>query len=222
MLKFSQKAMKPILDSLDEQTAGIIAERGHKRKFGPEEQVFAEGERAEFLPVVITGQIKMVRYPEPGKEVIIGTFGPGEIFAIPPALDGKQFPATAVAMKESSLLLVPRNEFLSMMRASPEFSAMIMERMCGLLRDRSETIRILATASAEQRVASVLVQIAEQITGDGPCKIAHRRQDIAEMAGLTIETTIRSIRKLADRGHLRIVRGKIYIDSTEPLKALVR
>ncbi len=42
------------------------------------------------------------------------------------------------------------------------------------------------------------------------------------MAGLTVETTIRSIRKLADRGHLRIVRGKIHIDSTEPLKALVR
>ncbi len=214
--------MKPVLENLDQQSADIINERGHRRKFGPEEQVFAEGERAEFLPVVVSGQIKMVRYPEPGKEVIIGTFGPGEIFAIPPALDGKQFPATAVAMTESSLLLVPRNEFLSMMRASPEFSAMIMERMCGLLRDRTETVRILATASAEQRVASVLVRLAGEIADGQAKKIAHRRQDIAEMAGLTIETTIRSIRKLADRGVVRIVRGKIHIDSTEALERLIR
>lgn len=213
--------MKPILDHLDERTADTLRARGHTRRFGAEEQIFAEGEQAEFLPVVLSGEIKMVRYPEPGKEVIIGTFGPGEIFAIPPALDGKQFPATAVAMKESSLLLVPRDEFLSLMRTSPEFSTMIMDRMCGLLRDRSETIRILATASAEQRVATVLVQLAGEIDNGRGNKITHRRQDIAEMAGLTIETTIRSIRKLADRGVVRIERGKIHIDSTDRLRSLV-
>ena len=177
---------------------------------------------ASFLPIVLTGQVKLVRYPEAGLEVILGVFSPGEIFAIPPALDGKQFPATAVSIKESQLLFVPRDEFLGLMQTSPEFSTAIMNRMCGLLRARAETVQILATPSAEHRVAGVLLQLAGDTNGDKVTRITHRRQDIAEMAGLTLETTIRSIRKLADRGYLRIVRGKIMLDTTEHLKEFVR
>lgn len=196
--------------------------RGVKRSFATGKEIFAEGDRADFLPFVISGKVKMVRYPEPGKEVIIGVFSAGEVFAIPPALDGKQFPATAVAMEDSKLLLLPQNEFRALMASSPEFSAAIMDRMCGILRQMTDTAQIFATPSAEHRVASVLVTLAGEGVNGQKIKIAHRRQDIAEMAGLTIETTIRSIRKLADRGLVDIVRGKIHIDCIEPLQAFIK
>ncbi len=207
---------------INEQLTDSILKRGAKRTFAAGKEIFAEGDQANFLPFVLSGTVKMVRFPEPGKEVIIGVFSAGEVFAIPPALDGKRFPATAVAMEESKLLLLPQNEFRSLMASSPEFSSAIMDRMCGLLRQRTETVQILATPSAEHRVASVLVRLAGEINNGETKKIGHRRQDIAEMAGLTIETTIRSIRKLADRGLVEIVRGKIHIDSVEPLQAFIR
>jgi CRP-like cAMP-binding protein len=118
--------------------------------------------------------------------------------------------------------MIPRDDFLGLMQTSIEFSAAIVNRMCGLLRARAETVQILATPSAEHRVAGVILQLAGDANGDKVTRITHRRQDIAEMAGLTLETTIRSIRKLADRGYLRIVRGKIVLDTTEHLKEFVR
>lgn len=199
----------------------MFAERSSARRFAAGEIVFFEGDDATFLPLVRSGRIKMVRYPELGKEVIIGTFGGGELFAIPPALDGKRFPATAVAMEESELRFMPRADFKSLMDRSPEFSAVILEQMCGILRQKADTVRILATPSAEQRIAGVLIGIVGNIDNTGPRRIDHRRQDIADMAGLTIETTIRSIRRMAAREMFRIVHGKIYIDSLEPLYRLV-
>jgi CRP-like cAMP-binding protein len=193
---------------------------GVKRSFREGTRIFGQGETANFLPTVLSGRVKMVRYPEPGKEVIIGTFGPNEIFAIPPALDGKAFPSTAIAMEDTELLILAREHFLDLLGYSNEFSSIIMQRVCGILRDRSETIHVLAKQSAEQRIANVLISVVEKEAGEPPYRIKLRRQDIAEMSGLTIESAIRSIRKLADKGLLEIVRGKIMIERIDELKRL--
>jgi len=204
-----------------ELTEGLFA-IGRRRSFGGGEHVFFEGDQATFLPIILAGKIKMVRYPEAGKEIIIGTFQAGEIFAIPPAMDGKRFPATAVAIENSSLLMVPRGEFLALMESSSEFSSLVLNRMCGILRDRADTVQILATPSAEQRVASIILRLTGEMNAGEVKKITHRRQDIAEMAGLSLETTIRTIRKLAEKGYLKIVGGRIFVETTEHLRTLIR
>lgn len=212
----------PLIQYFDQELSQRLLKMGFKRSFGSKEQIFAEGNEATFLPIVLTGKVKLVRYPEVGKEVILGVFSSGEIFAIPPALDGKRFPATAVSIGESQLLMLPRKEFLNLMESSKTFSSVIMSRMCGILRDRADTVQILATPSAEHRVASVLLRLAEKIEGNQVKKITHRRQDIAEMSGLTTETTIRAIRKLADKGLLKITGGKILLETTEHLREFIR
>ncbi len=205
-----------------QELIATILKAGTRKPLVSGEHLFFQGDDAAFLPIVILGMIKMVRYPEAGKEIIIGTFQPGELFAIPPALDGKRFPATAVAMVDSEVLLLPRKDFLALMEASSEFSSVVMGRMCGILRDRTDTVQIMATPSAEQRVANVLLLLAGEVNGGDVKKITHRRKDIAEMAGLSLETTIRVVRKLTTKGCFKIVRGRIIVESAEPLRKLVR
>lgn len=214
--------MKPLLRNFTPELTQSLLKLGIKKIFSANEHIFSEGEQATFLPIVLSGRVKMVRYPEVGKEVILGVFQSGEIFAIPPALDGKRFPATAVAIDASRLLLLPRRDFLDLMKSSSEFSSIVMSSMCGILRDRADTVQILATPSAEHRVASILLRLVGEIKENEVKKITHRRQDIAEMSGLTPETTIRAIRKLADRGFLKIIKGKIYLETTEHLREFVR
>lgn len=195
---------------------------GVRRKFRADQQIFGENDRAAFLPIVLAGSVKMVRYPASGKEVIIGVFGQGEAFAIPPAMDGNPLPATAIAMDEVQLLLLPRRDFLDLMKRSTEFSAAIMSRMCGILRNRAKTVQILSTPSSEHRVGRTLLQLAEpEAATDRPIHIRLRRRDIAEMSGLTTETTIRTIGHLADKGLLKIVRRKIVIEDIAALRSFL-
>jgi len=214
--------MDTLLQNLGQKLSETLIRLGTRKIFSANELIFSEAEEATFLPIVLTGRVKMVRYPEVGKEVILGIFQSGEMFAMPPALDGKRFPATAVAIEDSQLLMLPRQDFLDLMGSSSEFSSIVMGRMCGILRDRADTVQILATPSAEHRVASVLLRLAGEIKDDEVKKISHRRQDIAEMSGLSLETTIRVIRKLEDKGYLKIIRGRIFLETTEHLRRFVR
>ncbi len=215
-------SMSQISDHFSVELTEDLFAIGSKRSFGSGKHIFFEGDRATFLPIILSGKIKMVRYPEAGKEIIIGMFKAGEIFAIPPAMDGKRFPATAVAIEESELLMIPRDDFLALMGASTEFSSLVMNRMCGILRERAETVQIMATPSAEHRIATVILRLIGEMNGGEVKKITHRRQDIAEMAGLSLETTIRIIRKLSEKGCLKIVGGRILVETTDHLRTLVR
>ena len=213
--------MKNLLASISVELREALLAKGSRHVYDPEERIFTEGEAAAHLPIVIEGRVKMIHFLEPGKEVIIGFFEGGEMFAVPPVFDGKRYPSTAVAMERSELLLIAREDFLALIRESHEFAFAVIEWMCEMLREKTSTIQNLATSAPDHRVAHILVRLAERDAGNGPVKIALRRQDIGEMAGLTTETTIRVIRRLAAKGVLRIERGKIVIDSTEGLERLL-
>lgn len=209
--------MKPLLETAGAELLAKLQSVCVSKTFREGEEIFAEGEKADFLPIVRRGKIKMVRFPEVGKEFIIGIFGSGEMFAIPPVFDGKNYPSTAIAMEKSELFVLHRKNFLRLLRESSEFSFFVIEWMCEMLREKTATINNLATASPEHRVGNVLLRLTEKENSENTKKITLRRQDIAEMAGLTTETTIRAVKKLAEKNLLKIVHGKIILEEPENL-----
>jgi CRP/FNR family transcriptional regulator, dissimilatory nitrate respiration regulator len=210
--------MKPLIPNIGPNLLTALEKRGTKRTFDTGQEAFSEGAAAEFLPIVISGRVKMFHFLEPGKEVIIGIFGEGEMFAVPPVFDGGRYPSTAVAMEKTRLLMITRRHFMDLLRESSEFSFAVIDWMCEMLREKTGTIQNLATASPDHRVGNVLLKLAEKESGGSSVKIMLRRQDIARIAGLTTETTIRVIRRLAERGFIRIDHGKIVLDSTAKLQ----
>lgn len=210
-----------MVDTFSDELKDLLFKAGRRKTFGEEQEIFAGGDKAESLPIVLSGRVKMLHYLEPGKEVIVGIFEAGEMFAVPPVFDGGVFPAHAIAMEESQLLLIERRRFLELLRESSELSFAVISWMCSMLRDKTATIQNLAIASPDHRVASILLKLAEKEPTDKPFRVKLRRQDIARMAGLTTETTIRVIRRFAANGSVVISHGKIVIDDRTGLKQLV-
>jgi CRP/FNR family transcriptional regulator, cyclic AMP receptor protein len=210
--------MIKLLEIADSDFLASLRRLARRKSYSENQIIFSEGDQSDFLPIVERGKIKMVRYPDIDKEVIIGIFESGEMFAIPPVFDGAPYPSTAVAMEETSLLLLYRKDFLRLLRESSEFSFAVIAWMCEMLREKTATIKNLATASPEQRVGNVLLRLAEKDGAENQFKVSLRRQDIAEMAGLTTETTIRVIRKLAEKDLVKIVHGKIILEQAERLR----
>lgn len=210
--------MKPLLESISSELSERLIQCGRARTYVQDEEVFAGGAEAAFLPIVTSGRVKMIHFLEPGKEVIIGIFQAGEMFALPPVFDGGAYPATAIAMERSELLLIARNDFLDLLRDSTELSFAVITWMSEMLRDKTATIQNLAMASPQHRVGHILLKLAEREgDADAPVRITLRRQDIARMAGLATETTIRAVRVLAEKGLIAIRHGKIIVETTGPL-----
>jgi len=213
--------MKTILGNFSPELSATLENCGKHKTYKDSQEVFAEGAPATFLPIVISGAVKMIRSPVVGKEVIIGIFRKGEMFAVPPVFDGGPYPASAFAIEDTVLLQIRRNDFLKLLNEWPEFALTTISWMSEMLREKTSIIRNLAIASPEHRIGNVLIKLAEAQSGPGPFKIPVRRQDIAEMASLTTETTIRAIRRLAEQRLVRIVHGKIIIEEVEPLRRFV-
>ena len=210
--------MTSLLKSASPELKEMLTSRGNLRTYHPNEELFGAGELANFLPIIIKGKAKMVQFPEAGKEVIIGIFGDGEMFALPPVIDGRVYPAAAYSMSASQILLIHRTEFFDILRDSHEFTLAVLMWLSDMLRQKTGLIQTLAGGSAEQRIAGVLIRLFDAESSPHPIKITLRREDIARMAGLTTETTIRTIRKLALQGAISIEKGKILISDTDALR----
>lgn len=210
--------MKQLLKNISPDLHALLEKRGARRTYTVGQEIFSEGSPAEFLPIVISGAVKMIRSPEVGRDIIIGIFREGEMFALPPVFDGGPYPASAFAVEKTVLLRLDRRDFLQLIRESPEFSFEVIGWMCEMLREKTSIIRNLAITSSERRVAGVVMKLAKNAGPDLPLKITVRRQDIGEMASVSTETAIRVVRRLADRGLLRIEHGKIFIDELDPLR----
>jgi len=214
--------MKQLLKNITPELHTLLEKRGDRRTYGVGREIFSEGSPAEFLPIVISGAIKMIRSPEVGRDIIIGIFREGEMFALPPVFDGGPYPASAFAVEKTVLLRLNRHDFLELIREPPEFSFAVIGWMCEMLREKTSIIRNLAITSSERRVAGVVMKLGKNAGPDFPLKITVRRQDIGEMASVSTETAIRVVRRLAQRGLLRIEHGKIFIDDLDPLRQFLQ
>ena len=214
--------MRKLLGNISPELERILETRGRRQSYTGGREIFSEGSPAAFLPIVISGGVKMIRSPEIGRDIIIGMFREGEMFALPPVFDGEPYPSSAFAIEKTVLLKIARQDFLDILRKSPEFSFAVISWMCEMLREKTSIIQNLAITSSERRVAGVLVKLAADAGPNFPLKIPLRRKDIAEMASISTETAIRVIRRLSERGLVRIERGKIIVDEVDSLCGFLR
>ena len=207
-----------INDLKDETVIDEILRLGIRRTFSKGESVFQEGERASSLPIVSSGKIKVFKGAGAGKEVILRIFEEGEMFAIPPVFEQEPFPASAGAMTDAEVLFIQRPDFLRLVGSSSEFAEMVFRTMSNLLHDTTRSMTFLAIHNVKKRVASVLAWLASK-DDISPYIVKLRRQDVAQISGITTESAIRNIKKLADDDLLKIKNRKIVIDDLPKLKA---
>jgi len=213
--------MKPFFKSASGELKAMLSERASLHMYHADEELFAVGDRADFLPIIVSGMVRMVQFPEVGKEVILDIFRDGQMFAVPPVIDGKSYPASAFAIEKTQILLLERRDFFEVLRESNEFTIAVLEWMSDMLRQKTATIRMLAGGTAEQRIAQVLVRLCDASGGSLPVKIALRREDIGKMTGLVTETVIRIVRRMKEKGLIRVERGKILVDESTGLRKLL-
>ena len=215
--------MRSFLDSLSRELREELDILGSEKTFSPNDEIFHEGYSVLFFSVILSGKVKVVNFLEDGKETIISFFREGETFMIPPLVDGLDSPSTAVAIERTRLLQISRDKFLRLLHTRNEFALAIIDHLVALMREKTGTIRTLSTPSPEQRILETLVKVVgkENAALKLPFQVPLRRQDIANMSGLTTETTIRVIRNLAKKKAVRIEHGKIFIDDVERLYALL-
>ncbi|MBI4686593.1 MAG: Crp/Fnr family transcriptional regulator [Nitrospirae bacterium] len=184
--------------------------------FKKDEYIFIEGDSSDWLYIVADGRVKVVKHTVMGKDIILEIMSPGDIFGGVAVLDKKPFPASAQAMEAATVVRLNRNNLFNIMDEYPALKLEIVKYFSSRLRDAHETLKNIATERVEKRIASLLVKLAEKVgVNDGRYRridFQLTRQEIAEMVGTTVETSIRTMSKFQKEGMVKSSGGKILIN----------
>ena len=157
--------------------------------------VFAEGDPSEHFCTVVTGRVKVSKTTPAGKDVILEIFGAGEPLGAVAAYDGHPFPASAVAIEDSQVLLVPRQAFFALLEQHPTLVRGLLSGLTHRLAEMAYRLAELTGGRVEPRFARLFLKLAQEQgrseRGGTFIPVALSRQELADMTGTTIETSIR-------------------------------
>jgi len=205
-----------IFSSLNDSELAELSELAIERSFEPGEFVFWEEDASDWFYVVAEGRIKVIKHASSGKELIITFFDPGEMFGEVAVFENKPYPASAQAVAKTRVFGIKKEDFLRFLTAHPQVALRIINILSGRLRDAQSRLRDLAGERVQQRLARTLLMLSSKLGSTLP----FTREEIADMAGTTTETTIRLMSHLRERGIIRSSRGKIIILDETKLKLL--
>ena len=185
------------------------------QRYSHGEAVFSEGDPAGPVFLLKSGLLKAVKFSPHGEPVIMEIIVPGGLFGMIAVMDRKPYPVTAVSIRKSEVYRIAAEDFAELMARRPDFSREVFSEIGRHLR-QSQDLRALAKESAEKRVAYVLWLMSSAMGRELPVL----RSDVAEMAGTTPETAIRTLAALRRRKLLSSRWKRITVLNPARLKAL--
>jgi CRP/FNR family cyclic AMP-dependent transcriptional regulator len=190
----------------------LLAWGASYKKVGQNEVIFMEGNCCNFYYQLVSGSVRWTNIDEEGKEFIQTIIEPGECFGELPLFDNGQYAATAIADKETVLLRLHKPTFLQLIRDNPDIHFAFTRLLAERVRFKFALLKSVALHSPERKIATLLKHFKKEHRNfcSDCSQLKLTRQQIADMTGLRVETVIRSMRNMHDRGELRIDHGKVF------------
>jgi CRP/FNR family cyclic AMP-dependent transcriptional regulator len=199
------------------QLADICRERG----FDKGHAIFYADDQGTSFYVSAKGSVKIVVLADDGREHILGVLRAQDFFGEMSLLDGEARSATAIALENTQVLSISREDFQSVLRRNPDISLKIMVTICRRLRRADRRVESLAFLSAPGRVARVLMEMGKEHgerTAEG-LSLHHKmtRQELANIAGTSRETLTRVLMEFQDEGLLTLKKNVLIVHDEKQL-----
>jgi CRP/FNR family transcriptional regulator, nitrogen fixation regulation protein len=152
-------------------------------------EIFGENEPADYVYKVVSGAIRTYKILNDGRRQVSGFYLPGDIFGLQFA-DEHTFSAEAIT--DTKVLVVKRSALTSLAERDASIGKELLNLTSRELRRMQDRV-LLLVKSAQERVASFLLEMAERACANNIVELPMSRQDIADYLGLTIETVSRTL-----------------------------
>jgi CRP-like cAMP-binding protein len=184
-------------------------------------EIFTEGDLPEWFYIVYKGKIKITKLSQEGKEIILELISPTDIFGGVAVLRNFPYPANAVAMENSEILKISRKNLMRLVDRFPNLMYCIALQLGDRMKSSHDSLKNIALERVEARIAALLLKLANKVgekTKDGlMINMRLTKQDVADMVGTTVETSIRTFSKFKKQGLLSDANGRIIIRNPDGL-----
>jgi CRP-like cAMP-binding protein len=201
-----------------------LGEVASMRDFDKGAMLFSEGDGSDFLYTVVTGRVKVFKTTARGTDVILELFGPGDPVGAVAVYESRPYPASAVALEPTTCLLVPRQAFFSLLETYPTLVRGLLVGLTHRLVELTNRLTELSGGRVEARLARFFLKLAGDIGQKRPdgtfIALALSRQELADMIGTTIETSIRIMSRWGKQDIVRTEKEGFLVVDRAALEAV--
>lgn len=201
--------------SLPAEYLNALAGMGTPRTYPKNAVLISEGERSDSLFIVLSGKVKVYLADEAGKELLLGTHGPGEYFG-EMILDEGPRSASVMTLEASKFSVVTTEQFKQFLTAQPALSLELIKSLIHRVRALTKTVGNLGLLDVYGRVARLLLDLA--VDQDGKQVIDERmtQQEMASRVGCSREMISRILKDLRVGGYIKMDGTRMIIARKPP------
>lgn len=198
----------PLFSGLSEGELGFLLERVAAKTYAAGEMVFSEGEPCAGLFVVESGSVRIFKSSPGGREQVLSIEGPGGSIAELPVFDGGNYPASVVAIEDTVLLFVSRQDFQALCLTHPQVSLKVLKVVGGRLRRLVGIIEELSFTTVRHRLSAYLLRMAKKegrkVAQGVEITLPTNNQELAAQIGTVRELVSRNLSRLQAEGLITI------------------
>lgn len=180
----------------------------HSRFYAKKESIYREGDFPRHLYFIESGEVKLYKSNEYGKELVVQILEPSQFFGHLALIKGEEYSDGATAMEDTRLRLIPKDDFLLLLYGNPNCSAHFINILTQDLVENEDKLLSLAYNSIRQRVAEALIDLYQR-QSDNTIEVL--RDDLAAMVGTAKESVIRTLKDFREEGLISIDQGIITV-----------
>lgn len=185
-----------------------------ERRFERGRALFFEGQPAESLWVLRSGEVRLYKASANGRVTTLETLGPGRVFGAISALERDTHSASAEGLTAGAAWCLPRAVLLQLLAEDPHIGVELLRIVSDRLREAQERLRSFAQDAVPARLARALLEASHE----GEAHLTRRA--LAESAGTTVETAIRVLRRFEREGLLHGEVGRLTILDAAALRRI--
>ncbi len=182
-------------------------------KYGAGEIIYQEGAPAFGFYLVFEGRVKIVKRTLGGKKQILKIVGPGESIGETTLFDKGVHIAYAKTLVPTEVGFIERGDFFEFLERHPAVVFRMFEKL-------SEELKAFQCKLAERSYSGSKERLARIILELGESGIELSRTELAEMAGVSSKTAIRTLGELEDRGVIAVNDRAITVLDPESLQKM--
>lgn len=214
----------PRFSGLGEETETWLCGRLRLTRYATGTTIFYEGDPCDHFYMVHTGEVKVSKMLESGRELILDFFGKGEAFGEVALMDGDTFPANAVAHQNCEVLTLTRAEYLELLEGHPAAARSVIRDLTLRLHAMRRRVEVLGEGGVQSRIAQMLLiyarNVGREVDGGTLVPVQLSRNEVASLVCARMETVIRIMSRWQKEGLVRTANDGFLVPNPDALKAV--
>ncbi|HEY7126853.1 MAG TPA: Crp/Fnr family transcriptional regulator [Ktedonobacterales bacterium] len=196
-------------NALSDAELAPLQKKLRERRMQRGEILFFEGEPGEWMYSIQSGLIKVFKTSADGREQVLRLFHAGDSFNEVPMFDGGPNPASAMAMEDSVVYGLSRQDIQTLLKENPVFARSVIQVLASRLRNLVGLVEDLSFRHVKSRVARALLMHSSELAPGIPHRLT--QQELAAIVGTAREVVGRALKALEQEGVLHLDQGRITI-----------